>query len=289
MKPWHFILVIVLSIGAAIGTVAYTDRHKAGDSSQHETAMDRVLRTNTLRCGYYIFPPMLTRDPKSNELSGFAVDMMNVIGKKTGLKIEWTEEVTFGTIASSLDAGRFDALCAPMWPDLAQAREIIFTRPMMFAGVGPVVRADDTRFDRDEMKLNDPSMTIVAQEGNLQLDLVQQAFPKAHVLVMPAMADEGSVVMNVVTRKADATLWDMNGVFDYNAHNPTKLKMLNPGHPVKAQSFTLGISRKEPALGQFLDNAVADMLATGAIHGLIEKWQPQPGTFLEVAEPYKSP
>ena len=252
-----------------------------------ESALDRVLRTGTLRCGYYVFPPVTLRDANTNQLSGLSVDMMDIIAKKTGLKIEWTEEVGFGNWVPALEAGRFDAVCTPMWPDMALGRQAIFTRPFFYSGISPLVRADDKRFDGDLTKLNDPSVTFAAIKGDLQQFLAAQDFPKAHLLVEPASSDNATVTIDVATGKADVVLLDANALLDYNKTNPVKLKLLDPGHPLKAQAFALAFDRHEFALREFLDNAVSDMLLTGSIDQLLAKWQPAPGVYLRVADPYQ--
>jgi ABC-type amino acid transport substrate-binding protein len=252
-----------------------------------ESAYDRVLRTGTLRCGYYVFPPVLTRDPNTNEFSGLSVDMMNRIGEKAGLKIEWTEEVSFASWPAALAANHFDAVCTPLWPDIGLGREALFTRPFMYSGLGPVVRADDHRFDDDSAKLNDPAITIVVQEGDPKQELAADAYPKAKLLVLPAVTDPATMMMNVMSGKADAILWDRNALIKFNGNNGAAAKMLQPDRPLKAQAFVLGVQQGEFGLAAFLDNAVAELLNTGAVDRLLTKWEPAQGTFLRVAAPYQ--
>ncbi len=289
-----FVFAIVVLFFAIMASVATTnlvigDRQKMETAVvKQETALDRVLRTGILRCGYYVFPPVTVRDPNTNQLSGLSVDMMNTIAKKTGIKIEWTEEVGFGNWVPALEAGRFDAVCTPMWPDMALGRQAIFTRAFMYSGVSPVVRADDTRFDTDISKLNNAAITFSAIEGDLQQFLAAQDFPNAHLLVEPANSDNSTVALDVASRKADAFLLDANGVLDYNKTNTVKLKLLDPTHPLKAEAFALAVDRHEFGLREFLDNAIADMLLTGSINKLLTKWQAAPDLYLRVTDPYEA-
>jgi polar amino acid transport system substrate-binding protein len=280
--------IVVLVICVTLLTNAYVAKPESSAVAVKEAAFDRVMRTGILRCGYYVFPPMVVRDPNTNSFSGLSIDMLNAIGEKTGLKIEWTEEISFGTWPAALEAGRFDAVCDPLWPDMALGRQAIFTRPFFYGGLSPVVSATDTRFDGDYTKLNDPSVTIVAIDGNIQLFLAKEVFPKAHLLVVPANTDAATLAMNVIDHKADAVIWDRNAVLNFNAANASKLKMLDPGHPIKVEPFALPVDRKEFGLREFLDNAIADQLATGTIDRLLTKWETEPGMFLRTAEPYRT-
>ena len=59
-----------------------------------ESAFDRVMRTNTLRCGYWNWAPLFSVDTATEQQSGIFYDLMAYIGPAMGLKVEWTKEVT---------------------------------------------------------------------------------------------------------------------------------------------------------------------------------------------------
>ncbi|MGE0109300.1 MAG: substrate-binding periplasmic protein [Bdellovibrionales bacterium] len=292
MKHRVSFLTVLLSALVAFGVVRFMEPASivVPTAEAKESAFDRMMRTNKLRCGYYLFPPVAMRDPNTGEMSGLTVDMMNVIAEKTGLEIEWAEESTFGNWIPALQAGRYDAMCAPMWPDMALAREVIFTRPLYYAALAPLVREDDTRFDGPEglAKLNSPEITIVAQDGNTILHLAKKAFPKAKIMTLAANVDGPSVVQNVVTKKADALILDRNGLMEYNKRG-FYLKMIHPESPVKGQPFVLPLQHKETELREFLDNAIMDLLDSGTMARLLDKWEAEPGkTFMRVAVPYEN-
>jgi len=55
------------------------------------------------------YPPMEFRDPATNALSGFDVDLGEAIGRKLGVKIEW-QETSFAEFMPSISTGRVDAV-----------------------------------------------------------------------------------------------------------------------------------------------------------------------------------
>lgn len=250
-----------------------------------KSGLERVLADNTLRCGYYVFPPITYRDDATGELSGFAVDMMSLFAEKTGIKVEWAEEITFGNWTEGLQAGRFDAICTTMWPDTAQGRIALFTRPLFYAAISPLVRADDARF-KTLADLNKDNITFVGQDNSMLAALTREAFPNAKINMMPAMMDGPTVMQEVLTRKADAILLDKNALIEYNKRNDTKLKMISADNPVKGQPFVLVTNRKDVDLHLYMDNAVADLMAIGSIDRLLTKWEPAPQTFLRAAAPF---
>lgn len=258
-------------------------------AGEKETAFDRILRTGVIRCGYYVFPPVTYRDPKTNELSGFSVDMMNGIAKRAALKIEWTEEVTFGNWAPALQSGRFDVVCTPMWPDIPMARAVAFTDALFYGGLSPLVRADDPRFKDDDLsRLDKPDVTFVVQDGNAIDALTREAFPHARIKAISASTDGPTILQEIVTKKADAILLDRNGEVEYNKNNPVKLKLIDKKNPVKAQAFALVVGRDEAKLQDFLNNAIRSLNAEGNIDRSLKKWESEPDLFLRAAKPYEA-
>lgn len=260
----------------------------AGEST---SAFDRIMKTGTIKCGYYAFPPMVYRNPNTGEFSGLAVDLMNRIGERAGLKIEWTEEVTFGNWVPALQSKRFDVVCAPMWPEIPMARAVSFTDPLFYAGLYPMVRADDTRFNDNTPydRFNQPDVTFVTQDGNVIDTITREVFPNAKISAVSASVDGPTIVQEVVTGKADAILLDKNGEIEYNKNSPTKLRLIRSGEPIKVQSFTLVVGRDELVLKNFLDNAIRELQNSGEINRMLDKWEKEPDTFLRVAKPYAQP
>src|SRR5258708_19158322 len=67
-------------------------------SSKTSTLYDTVVSSGRLRCGYTIDPPGCLKNPNTGKLSGIGIETIELIGKHLGLKVEWTEEVDWGTM-----------------------------------------------------------------------------------------------------------------------------------------------------------------------------------------------
>src|SRR5947199_3043390 len=68
------------------------------------------------------YPPMEFRDPATNALSGFDIDLGEAIGRKLGVKIEW-QETSFAEFMPSISTGRVDAILSG-FTDYASRHEI---------------------------------------------------------------------------------------------------------------------------------------------------------------------
>lgn len=278
---------IIIAILASVVTWWVLPQPQGQVVEAKETAFERVMRTGVLRCGYYNFPPvmiMYDQNGKKNP-TGFSVDLLQTIGQKTGLKIEWAEEVTFGNWPQALDAGRIDVMCTPAWSDAALGRVALFTRPMFYSTMSPLVRSDDKRFGNNLERLNQPDVTFLMQDGNALVELTKQFFPKAKILAIAANVDGASAVENIITKKADVMISDKNAVYEYNKRTGKNLlRMVDAENPLKYQPATMAVSVKELALQAFLDNALNDLYYTGTIDHILKKWEAEPNLYAREAK-----
>ncbi|MGO4449999.1 transporter substrate-binding domain-containing protein [Phyllobacterium sp. TAF24] len=59
------------------------------------------------------YPPITYKDPATNELQGFDIELGEAIGKELGVKVEW-QEIAFAQMLPSLQTGRVDLAMAGM-------------------------------------------------------------------------------------------------------------------------------------------------------------------------------
>lgn len=78
------------------------------------------------------YPPIAFKDPATNQLSGFDIDLGEAIGKELGVKIEW-QETAFAQMLPSLQTGRVDMVMAGM-SDLPARRETVDFVDYMVSG-----------------------------------------------------------------------------------------------------------------------------------------------------------
>jgi ABC-type amino acid transport substrate-binding protein len=121
------IVTALLSVSAvvvlALGVFALAGcNSSATATAKQETAFQRVLRTGEVRCSYIPYPPYCIKEPNTGKLSGVFVDVMEKIGEKLQLKVNWVEEVGWGTIFEGLGSGRHDVFAAGLWESSARAK-----------------------------------------------------------------------------------------------------------------------------------------------------------------------
>ena len=107
--------------------------------------LDQIISSGELRVGYIVTPPNAIKDPATGNLSGFDVDAIREIAKEMGLKTTFTE-TDWGTFAAGLQADQFDVSIAPTFATTKRSMAVLFLRPLIFAGNGALVKAEDNRY-----------------------------------------------------------------------------------------------------------------------------------------------
>jgi len=285
MKLSQILLAVILSVVAAFATVKYMV--PAASVTAKETTFDRVMRTNTLRCGYGIWAPGLIKDPQTGQLSGIFYDYLEAIGAHTGLKIEWTEEVGWGDYPTALNGGRIDAMCFGAWPKAHTAREVLFTKPIYFLPINAYVRKGDDRFDYHLEKAGAPAIKISVMDSELSSELARSKFPKAQTLSVPQLSDASTLLLNVASGKADITFTDAWTGAAYMAQNPDQLKVVPLDHPLRLFGHTIPVAQNEHSLVSLLNTATDEIENNGELGDIVAKYAKIPGVLLTKEDGYK--
>ncbi len=260
--------------------------------SDEETVYERVMRTQTIRCGYVVLPPHIIKNPNTGELSGLVYEIMERSAKLLGLKIDWAEEVGFGTMNEGLKVRRYDAICFGYWrnPFEAKLGFVNFSTPLYYMPVGAFVRADDTRFDESLEAFNNPSIRISTSDGQISTTIAAEEFPQAQVISLPNLTDVSQNLMEVASGKADVAFLAYRDGFAFEEKNPGKIKNAAYHSPVRVFASTIALLQEgDPRMEVMLNTAFLQLLNGGSIDRLLQKYEEYPGAVLPVAKPYIMP
>ena len=284
MKNINWKTVIVSAIIALVTVWIFKPSNQ---STQKESVYDRVMRTKTLRCGYAIWNPLLIKDPNTGKLSGVFYDYMNEISKRTGIKIEWKEEVGFGEIISSLKTDRIDAFCSGVWATCDMSANLGYTNPIYFNSVQAYVRKNDFRFDNAPEKINKKSIIVAGIDGEIAGTIPLTQFPKATVFSLPQLSSPDMILTNVMTKKADITFTDEITGNNFMKANPGKLRQVKLKYPIRFYGNSIGFGIKETELISMFNVVTNELLYSGVIEQILKKYEDKPNTIKRVYFPYK--
>lgn len=256
-------------------------------AEEKEAVFERVTKSGTLRCGYIVLPPEFSKDVNTGAYSGVVYDIVEEIGKRLHLKIDWTEEVNFQTAVAGLQAGRFDAVCFSLYRYSQAAAAADFSIPLFYSGTGVFVRADDNRFDKDLSRINSADATISTVDGEMSQFIAADDYPKAKTLSMPQLTDLTQMMKNVETGKADVAF--VNGLVadGYLKANPGKLKNIAAAGPIRLFSHGLMLPKKQYDFVRMIDLTLAEMQDQGFINKILDKYDPDGKNYLRVNKPYE--
>ncbi|MBL8640667.1 MAG: transporter substrate-binding domain-containing protein [Alphaproteobacteria bacterium] len=258
----------------------------AGDDKDKESAFDRVMRTGTIRCGYFVWPPFLAIDPNTKKKSGIFFDIVEEMGKRLELKIEWTQELNFGTYIQDLETHKYDMECTGGWPTATRGKFTSYSNNLFYIPLVPFVKAEDNRFNK-KMAINSPEITVVTIDGENSQIIKRQQFPKTKELGLPQNAPPTDMMMAVITGKADVAFTDMVFGQKFMEQNPKKIKPLWKNAPVKIipQNFT--IKPEESRFTGMINVAIEEMLLDGDIDRILNNYEGANRIFMRIPPPAK--
>ena len=254
-----------------------------------ESAYDRVMRTGTIRCGYWDWEPLFHVDVATHEMTGIFRQVTDEIARVSGLKVEWSSEVQFAQLVTDLNSGKIDAVCAGVWPSATRAKYIRFSDAVFFIPMNAYKRANDTRFDRRPDDINQPSVSTVAIDGEMSVEIHNSDFPRAKLLSMPQLAGTAAeMLMNVATGKGDVAFTDAIQGAQFMESNPGKVKPVKFDIPLRMMPNTIAVGGNEERLQYFFNESLRELQDSGVIEKLLAAHDKQyPGVLIRIAKSYE--
>lgn len=276
--------ILVSCITAITVSVMTTSSKESQSVSSHNQKQD-VLNRGTLKCAYVVYAPGVIKDANMKEPSGIAIDVTYKIGELLGLKIEWVEEASWGTMIEGLQTRRYDMVAGMIWPTAARGKRVEFTDPMWFDVAGLYTRVDEARFENLSY-VDDARVRISVIDGEISTTIARAKYPKAQLVTLPQTADVSQMLLNVVTGKADLTIVTPYQAGRFMEANPGTLKNLATSEPLRYSANTMLVPENQPAFKSMINTALEELMNTGAIEEILKKYEPHPNSFYRVASPF---
>jgi ABC-type amino acid transport substrate-binding protein len=286
-KNFWFGLCVGVFIAAVIAWCWAMPVDQKNTVLQKETAYERVMRTNTLRCGYFSWYPAFLKDPKTGKLGGIFYDYMEILASNLHLKLEWVEEVGLGDYPAALESGRIDAMCSSVFVTAERSRANSFITPAYYLPLHAYARVDDERFDHFSIAaFNKPDYKLAILEGGVTSIIRRQFFPETKPYELPQLTNPAELFTTLAMGKADFLLYDLFTFQEFNRHNPGQLKRVT-AQPIKVFPLAVAVGKNDYALWQMLSTATMDMHLAGTMDQILQKYETHPGTLIRMTMPYE--
>ena len=216
------------------------------------------------------YPPMEFRDPATNALTGFDVELGEAIGRKLGIKIEW-QETSFAEFMPSIATGRADAILSGFTDYASRHETATFVD---YLRSGPRFFVQQSR----AAEFKDAAALCGKKVGASRRTM----FP-AQIAAWSEKNCGGNAIVFVGTDgSADARTQLRQGRIDAAVQGDETLPYImdqEPGAYVPvgqtlAQQFTgIALPVKEKVLHQAMLEAVDALIADGTYKTLLAKWK----------------
>ncbi len=244
IKSLAVVLFLVLSTATAYA------------ETTQETNYDRIVRTGVLRCGYFVWPPFMSKDANTGKLGGISHDVMENVGSILGLKIEWTSEVGVADYIEGLQTNRFDALCVSSWPHPTRFKESLATTPLFYTSVFPVVRENNTQLNKNYNAISKGLLKIGVIEGDDTEAMVNRLYPNTPRETLPNNADYTQLIVALLSKRTDVIFLDKSVIHDFIKNNGNKIKIPKADDPVSVYPEYLFVKRGDIQTKLLLDTAI---------------------------------
>lgn len=263
----RFLLTLLI---ACLTAFAVTRVSMPAGNAHTETTFERILRTGTIRCGYAVWHPQLIKDPNSGALSGFDYEVMNLVGKTLGLKVEWVEEVGWGVAEQGLKNKRYDIACNSFWGGPTRTKSALYSTPFLYQPLFAVIKKDMPGDTRDYAWLNQDQYRSSVIHGTVY-DIVNAAiFPKSKQLDSFDLSTDASVLMDVATGKADFTYLNDTAIQKFLSENPGTLTLIEK--PVTRARGRFLLSPDDVRLKFMIDETLVSLGELGEIDRILAKY-----------------
>jgi len=246
---------VLLAVLGVLGAVLAT----GGPATAGEDAAPQVVRVGTEG----VYPPFTYRDPDTNELTGFDVEVMRAIGKEAGWDLRFVE-APFDSLFPALDSRRIDVIANQVTINPERTARYLFSTPYTYSH-GVIVTAKDTD---DITSLADLKGRTTAQTASSNwAQVAKDAGAKVQYV-----QDFGPGVQLVEQGRVDAIVNDNIAVLDYLATSGNdRVKIAgDAGDEVLEQA--LAFRQSDPQLQQEADAAIKTLTDDGTLATISEKY-----------------
>jgi ABC-type amino acid transport substrate-binding protein len=287
MKKYLFITT-VLFLAFSLNSCKNNNNKQSRNSEKTKKVIDRVLETKTIRAAYTIYPPGCMKDKETGKLYGVFVETLEKIGQELNVKIDWVEEVGWGTQIEGLKTNRYDMMGSSVWANPKRAKFAYLSKPLYYSPISIFVRKDDNRWDNVESwsVFNDPKVRISTIDGGTGEVIVRNNFPKATRVSLPQMTEFSQSFMDVVHKKADLLFLEPFYGYKFSETNPNTIKNIAEKKPLRMFGNCYMFKQGEDEFQNMINIVLEDLQNSGFIEDLIKKYEKYPNTIVRVNKPY---
>lgn len=271
-KRWLLAIVTVVAMfGAACGTDEPEEEgggNGAGNGGEVEefeagTTMADLQEEGTITIGVkFDVPPFGFKNPETDEVEGFDVDMGQYIADKLGVEAEFIEAISDNRIPFLMD-GTADLILSTMTITTDRDTEIDFSRPYYIAH-GRILVPNDSDIAGIE-DLTSGTSVCTALGSTYEATLAEQA-PDTKVQAVDSYSECYELIQN---GSVDAVSTD-DVILTGMVIQDDSLELV--GDELTTEPYGAGIANEDAEFRTFLDETIEESFEDGTWDELYEEW-----------------
>ena len=196
-------------------------------------------------------------------LAGFDMALAQYIADYMGLELE-VVTVDFDGVLTELQTKSVDLGMAGLSPDPVREAAMDFSDIYYEGGQSLVTVKDNADTYNSTDAVNDPSVSVGAQTGSIQLDLAQKNSPDADIVSLPKVTD---IIAELLAGKLDAAYIETAVAESYQKNYPDLEIVADVPYDVVGSS--IGVSKGNAELLAAVNEAIAAAKADGSLEEYI--------------------
>lgn len=217
------------------------------------------------------FPPTYSQDRQTGKPVGFAVDVMNEIARRAGLKVVYVFGQHWDEVEHLVLSGKAD-LIPNLLVDDARSKLFTFTRPVETVPIYLTVRSHESRF--------------YGMIPGIKIGVIKESVGEHYLKAFPAItvitySNMHSLIFELLSGQIDAVLTATPNVMKLADEAGVGDKIKTVGGPVIEGKRAIAVRKGDIALAGRLNTAIAGFVDSPEYRALYRKWWGTP-------EPYWS-
>jgi ABC-type amino acid transport substrate-binding protein len=136
--------------------------------------------------------------------------------------------------------------------------------------------------------INKPSVKVGTIDGETSSIIAKQDFPNAQNYSSIELTDISQKYLDLTTKKCDIVFAEPFYAFEYLKNNPNTIKNIATEQPIRLFGNCYMFKKNEFQMKHMIDIAIQDLINSGFVEKVIQKYEPAPNLFYRVAKPYST-
>src|ERR671914_61009 len=275
LRLWRALLALALTVAAlAVAACGDDDEDEGGgDGGGDQTAeaeqfpadtpLGRIQKRGELTIGVkFDVPPFGFKNPQTNEVEGFDVDMGKAVAEGLGVKPNFIEAISDNRIPFLQD-GTVDLVLSTMTINAERDQEIDFSEPYYIARGRILVPQDSDITGVDSLAGN----SVCTALGSTYEETIRERAPEADLRLVDTYSECLELVQNGAVDAVSTDDVILTGMIIQD----DTLK-LTEGEPLTTEPYGAGIKEGDTEFKEFVDGVIEEYKSGGGWAEAYEKW-----------------